>query len=42
MESAVEDGVGMFTTYSDEEGELVVKHYCAARYRTYFHAERGD
>ena len=29
MESAVEDGVGMFTTYSDEEGELVVKHYCA-------------
>ena len=29
MESVVEDGVGMFTTYSDEEGELVVKHYCA-------------
>ena len=29
MESVVEDGVSMFTTYSDEEGELVVKHYCA-------------
>lgn len=29
MESVVEDGVGMFTTYSDEGGELVVKHYCA-------------
>ena len=29
MESVVEDGVGMFTTYSDEEGQLVVKHYCA-------------
>jgi len=29
MESVVEDGVGMFTTYSDEDGELVVKHYCA-------------
>ena len=29
MESAVEDGVGMFTTYSEEEGELVVKRYCA-------------
>ncbi|MDC1232001.1 hypothetical protein N8076_01865 [Gammaproteobacteria bacterium] len=29
MESVVEDGVEMFTTYSDEEGELVVKHYCA-------------
>jgi len=29
MESVVEDGVDMFTTYSDEEGELVVKHYCA-------------
>lgn len=29
METVVEDGVEMFTTYSDEEGELVVKHYCA-------------
>ncbi|MFL2838165.1 MAG: hypothetical protein ACJZ83_04785, partial [Pseudohongiellaceae bacterium] len=29
MESVVEGGAGMFTTYSDEEGELVVKHYCA-------------
>ena len=29
MESVVEGGAGMITTYSDEEGELVVKHYCA-------------
>ena len=29
METVVEDGVEMFTTYSDEEGELVIKHYCA-------------
>jgi hypothetical protein len=24
-----EDGVEMLTTYSDEDGELVIKHYCA-------------
>ena len=29
MKSVVEDGVGMFTNYNDEEEELVVKHYCA-------------
>ena len=29
IETAIEDGVEMFTTYSDEEGELIVKHYCA-------------
>lgn len=29
METLVEDGVEMLTTYSDQNGELVVKHYCA-------------
>ena len=29
VETVVEDGVEMMTTYADEEGELVVKHYCA-------------
>jgi len=28
-ETIVEDGVEMLTTYSDENGELVIKHYCA-------------
>ncbi len=28
-EELVEDGVEMFTTYSDKDGELVIKHYCA-------------
>ena len=28
-ETIVEDGVEMLTTYSDADGELVVKHYCA-------------
>lgn len=28
-ETIIEDGVEMLTTYSDEDGELVVKHYCA-------------
>ena len=28
-ETLVEDGVEMLTTYSDDSGELVVKHYCA-------------
>lgn len=28
-ETLVEDGVEMLTTYSDQNGELVVKHYCA-------------
>ena len=28
-ETLVEDGVEMLTTYSDDNGELVVKHYCA-------------
>ena len=27
-ETLVEDGVEMLTTYSDDNGELVVKHYC--------------
>ena len=28
-ETLIEDGVEMLTTYSDDNGELVVKHYCA-------------
>ena len=28
-ETIVEDGVEMLTTYSDDDGQLVVKHYCA-------------
>ena len=28
-ESLVEDGVEMLTTYTDQNGKLVVKHYCA-------------
>ncbi len=28
-ETLVEDGVEMLTTYIDDNGELVVKHYCA-------------
>ena len=27
-ETLVEDGVQMLTTYSDDDGKLVVKHYC--------------
>ena len=27
-ETLVEDGVQMLTTYSDDDGELVVRHYC--------------
>ena len=29
VETLVEDGVEMLTTYSDKNGELVVQHYCA-------------
>ena len=29
IETLIEDGVEMVTTYSDKDGELVVKHYCA-------------
>ena len=28
-EMIVEDGVEMLTTYSDQDGDLVIKHYCA-------------
>ena len=27
-ETLVEDGVQMLTTYSDDDGELVIRHYC--------------
>ena len=29
VETVVEDGVEMMTTYTDEAGELIIKHYCA-------------
>ena len=29
VETLIEDGVEMMTTYSDKDGELVIKHYCA-------------
>jgi len=29
IETVLEDGMEMATTYSDKDGELVVKHYCA-------------
>lgn len=29
LERLVEDGVPMITTYSEEEGVLIVKHYCS-------------
>ena len=29
LERLVEDGMPMMTTYSEEEGVLVVKHYCS-------------
>ena len=29
IETAIEDGVEMVTTYTDEDGEFLVKHYCA-------------
>ena len=28
-EAIVGDGVAMLTTYSDQDGDLVIKHYCA-------------
>jgi len=28
IETVIEDGVQMLTTYSDNDGELVIKHYC--------------
>mgnify|MGYP001196848092 FL=1 len=27
-ETLIEDGVQMLTTYSDDDGDLVIKHYC--------------
>ena len=29
VETLIEDGVEMMTTYSDKDGKLVIKHYCA-------------
>ena len=38
VETAIEDGVEMLTTYTDEEGELIVKHYCALGTEPVFNA----
>ena len=27
-ETLIEDGVQMLTTYSDDDGDLVIRHYC--------------
>jgi hypothetical protein len=29
VETSIEDGVEMLTTYTEHEGDLVVKHYCS-------------
>lgn len=29
VETLIEDGVEMLTTYSEKDGELIVKHYCS-------------
>ena len=38
----IEDGVEMFTTYSDKDGELVIKHYCALGTEPMFTVESMD
>lgn len=42
VETLVEDGVEMITTYSDKDGELVVKHYCALGTEPMFTAASVD
>jgi len=44
VETLVEDGVEMLTTYSEKDGELVVKHYCSLGTEPEFSAvqEAGD
>ncbi|MGB1460380.1 MAG: hypothetical protein ACPG78_03470 [Gammaproteobacteria bacterium] len=39
VETLVEDGVEMMTTYSDKDGKLVVKHYCALGTEPMFEVE---
>ena len=42
VETLVEDGIEMITTYSDKDGELVVKHYCALGTEPMFTAASVD
>ena len=42
VEKLVEDGVEMMTTYSDKDGKLVVKHYCALGTEPMFEVESMD
>ena len=39
VETLIEDGVEMMTTYSDKDGKLVVKHYCALGTEPMFEVE---
>ena len=38
-ETLVEDGVEMLTTYSDDDGELVIRHYCGLGTEPVFEVE---
>lgn len=38
-ETIVEDGVQMLTTYSDDDGDLVIRHYCALGTEPVFEVE---
>ena len=38
-ETLLEDGVQMLTTYSDDDGELVVRHYCGLGTEPVFEVE---
>lgn len=42
LERLVEDGVPMITTYSEEEGVLIVKHYCSLGTEPEFEAALMD
>ena len=42
IETIVEDGVEMLSTYSDEDGQLVVKHYCALGTQPVFKATEAS
>ena len=42
VETLIEDGVEMMTTYSDKDGKLVVKHYCALGTEPMFEVESMD
>ena len=42
IETIIEDGVEMLTTYSDDDGELMVKHYCALGTQPVFRAAEAS